>query len=120
MIGGIVAVLIAYWFYRSAEDCGLSTFQWAFAGLLAFYVPNFAWSLLVAKPWVTSLHAQQATFSTGLINFSSVALVLRHGSSAMFGHVLGLMIVWKPGDDHANPEIRSETDGRGALGRGTL
>ncbi|HYE37151.1 MAG TPA: hypothetical protein VEB01_17255, partial [Methylocaldum sp.] len=48
------------------------------------------------------------------------AVVLRHGSSAMFGHVLGLMIVWKPGDDHANPEIRSETDGRGALGRGTL
>jgi hypothetical protein len=76
MIGGIVAVLIAYWFYRSAEDRGLPVFHWAFAGLLAFYIPNFAWSLLVAKPWVTSLHAQQATLATGLINFSSVALGL--------------------------------------------
>jgi hypothetical protein len=76
MIGGIVAVLIAYWFYRSAEERGLPTFQWAFAGLLAFYAPNFAWSLLVSKPWIASLHVQQATFSTGLINFSSVAVGL--------------------------------------------
>lgn len=76
MIGGIVAVLIAYWFYRSAEERGLPALQWAFAGLLAFYIPNFAWSLLVAKPWIASLHAQQATMSTGLINFSSVALGL--------------------------------------------
>ncbi|MGX2041541.1 hypothetical protein ACWJKU_15640 [Methylocaldum sp. MU1018] len=76
MIGGIVAVLIAYWFYRSAEERGLPALEWAFAGLLAFYIPNFAWSLLVAKPWIASLHAQQATMSTGLINFSSVALGL--------------------------------------------
>jgi len=76
MIGGIVAVAIAYWFYRSAEDRGLPTFQWAFAGLLAFYVPNFAWSLLVSKPWIASLHVQQPTVSTGLINFSSVAIGL--------------------------------------------
>ncbi|BBA34862.1 uncharacterized protein sS8_2917 [Methylocaldum marinum] len=76
MIGGIVAVLIAYWFYRSAEDRGLPIFHWAFAGLLSFYIPNIAWSLLVSKPWIASLHMQQATFATGLINFSSVALGL--------------------------------------------
>jgi hypothetical protein len=72
MIGGIVAVLIAYWFYRSAEARNLPTFQWAFAGLIAYYIPNFIWSLTVAKPWMNSLHAQNATATAGILGFSSV------------------------------------------------
>lgn len=72
MLGGIVAVLIAYWFYRSAMERGLPNFQWAFAGLVAYYVPNFIWSLLVAKPWMASLHAKNATFMAGVIGHSSI------------------------------------------------
>lgn len=72
MIGGIVAVLIALWFYRTAESRGLPNFHWAVGGLIAYYVPNFIWSLAVAKPWVNSLHQSNATSTASLINFSSI------------------------------------------------
>jgi hypothetical protein len=72
MIGGIVAILIAYWYYRSAEQRHLPGFQWAFAGLIAYYIPNFIWSLSVAKPWLNKLHAQTPSIMNTLVGFSSV------------------------------------------------
>lgn len=72
MFGGVVAILIALWFYRTAEARGLPTFQWAFAGVISYYIPNFIWSLLVAKPWIASLHAQNATALSSVLGFSSV------------------------------------------------
>ena len=50
MFGGLAAIVIAIWFYRSAESRGLPGIQWAIAGAIAFYVPNVIWSLLIAKP----------------------------------------------------------------------
>ncbi|QXP84153.1 hypothetical protein ABZN20_06565 [Methylococcus sp. ANG] len=84
MIGGIVAILIAIWFYRSAEGRGLPAVQWAFAGLLAYYVPNFVWSLVVAKPLMAEFHARSAVMMAGLVGHSSVvvgavvAIAVRH------------------------------------------
>lgn len=72
MFGGIIAVMIVLWFYRSAEARGLPNFQWALAGLIAFYVPNFIWSLVIAKPMMTTLHAQNATATASFWGFSSV------------------------------------------------
>ncbi|MDD2768175.1 MAG: hypothetical protein PHT19_05550 [Methylococcus sp.] len=72
MIGGIAAILITIWFYRSAEARGLPAVQWAFAGLVAYYVPNFVWSLLVAKPLMAEFHARAAVLMAGLIGHSSV------------------------------------------------
>ncbi|CAL1239564.1 hypothetical protein [Candidatus Methylocalor cossyra] len=76
MLGGLVVIAIAYWFYRSAEARGLPNFHWAFAGVLSFYIPNFIWALAVAKPWVASLHEAHATTTAGLINHSSVLVGL--------------------------------------------
>jgi hypothetical protein len=72
MIGGIVAIAIAYWFYRTAEARSLPNFQWAAAGAIAYYVPNFIWSLAVAKPWADSYHPANAVGVAGMINFSSI------------------------------------------------
>ena len=72
MIGGLVAILIAYVFYQGAERRKLPGFQWAFGGVLVFYVPNFIWSLMVAKPMMNELHAQNATGQASLLGFSSV------------------------------------------------
>ena len=72
MIGGIVAIAIAYWFYRTAETRGLPNIQWAVAGSIAYYLPNFIWSLAVAKPWINSLHQANAAGSAGMVNFSSI------------------------------------------------
>jgi hypothetical protein len=84
MIGGIVAVVIAIWYYRSAEARHLPAVQWAFAGLIAYYVPNFIWSFLVAKPLIAEFHARAAVMLAGLTGHSSVlvgavvAILVRH------------------------------------------
>lgn len=72
MIGGLVAIVIAYGFYQAAERRKLPGFQWAFGGVLVFYVPNFIWSLMVAKPMMNELHAQNAAGPASLLGFSSV------------------------------------------------
>lgn len=72
MLGGVVAVLIAIWFYRSAEGRGLPPISWGVAGVIAYYVPNFIWSLLVAKPWLVTLHAQNAAGLSSIVGHSSI------------------------------------------------
>lgn len=72
MFGGIIAILIAYIFYRAAETRHQPGFQWALGGAIAFYVPNFIWSLMIAKPMMNQLHAQNATGLASLLGFSSV------------------------------------------------
>jgi hypothetical protein len=72
MIGGIIAIVIAYWFYRTAEAGRLPAMQWAVGGAIAFYVPNFIWALAVAKPMMSQLHSQNATAMASVLGFSSV------------------------------------------------
>ena len=72
MIGGIIAILIALWFYRTAESRHLSGAQWAVGGAIAFYIPNFIWSLMVAKPMMNQFHAQNATGMASMLGFPSV------------------------------------------------
>jgi hypothetical protein len=74
MLGGVVAVLIAFWFYRTADSKGAPAIQWAIAGLIAYYVPNFIWSLLVAKPILQTLHAQSAPIKASLVGHSSIVI----------------------------------------------
>ncbi|QSA96681.1 hypothetical protein [Methylococcus sp. EFPC2] len=72
MLGGLVAVAITIWFYKIAASKGVPAAQWGIAGLISFYVPNFIWSLLVAKPWLASLHNQGAAFKSSLVGHSSI------------------------------------------------
>lgn len=72
MIGGIVAILVAYGFYRTAASRQLPAMPWAVGGTLAYYVPNFIWSLTLAKPMLNQLHAQGATAMATFWGFSSV------------------------------------------------
>ena len=72
MIGGIIAILIALWFYRTAESRHLPGIQWAVGGAIAFYIPNIIWSLMVAKPMMNQFHAQNATGMASMLGFSSV------------------------------------------------
>jgi hypothetical protein len=74
MLGGIVAVIIAVWFYRSAEGRGIPAIPWAVAGVIAYYVPNFIWSLLIAKPWLSQLHAQNAAVLSSVVGHSSIVV----------------------------------------------
>lgn len=58
IIGGIIAILIAVWFYRSAESKGVEPFPWAFAGAIFYYIPMGLWTFIInpllKNPHVTS------------------------------------------------------------------
>lgn len=73
MFGGLAAILIALGFYKAAEARRLPGFQWAFGGAIAFYIPNFIWSLSIAKPMMNQLHSASNPSPIGsLWGFSSV------------------------------------------------
>jgi len=84
MLGGVVAVAIAIWYYRSAEGRGLPAIPWGVAGLVAYYVPNFIWSLMVAKPWLVRLHAQNAPIMSSFVGHSSILV-----------GVIAALLVWQ-------------------------
>lgn len=48
MVGGIAAILIAIWFYRSALAAGKSPLPWVFVGFVSYYLPALLWTM-----WVT-------------------------------------------------------------------
>jgi len=74
MLGGVISIAIAIWFYKTAESKGAPTFQWAFVGFVTYYLPNLIWTFWVAKPYVLKLHAQNAGFTATLLGQSGIAL----------------------------------------------
>lgn len=76
MLGGLIAVAIAVWFYRTAAAKGAGALQWGLVGIVTYYVPNFLWSLMVAKPILVTLHKQTAPMKYSLWGYSSVMIGL--------------------------------------------
>jgi hypothetical protein len=74
VLGGLLAVAFAFLFYKTAESKSLPAIPWAVAGLVSFYVPNFLWQMMVAKPKLQALHMQNPTFQASFWGFSSVAI----------------------------------------------
>ncbi len=74
MFGGIISILIAVWFYRTAEAKKAPAFQWAFVGFITYYLPNLIWTFWVAKPAVVRMHATSAGLSATLIGHSGILL----------------------------------------------
>lgn len=50
MLGSIVAVAVAVWFYYSAKQAGRQPISWALAGLLFFFIIELLWTNLVTPP----------------------------------------------------------------------
>ncbi len=50
MIGSIVAILVAVWFYLSAKNTSRQPVSWAVAGLVVYFTVALAWTWLVTPP----------------------------------------------------------------------
>ncbi len=80
MIGGLIAVAIAIWFYRTAIDIhDPNPFKWAINGVVAYYVVVFLWWMLVLKPASATLHHQN----------QALLIALHYG-----GTILGVAVAW--------------------------
>ncbi|MFN3919787.1 MAG: hypothetical protein ACK4JF_05805 [Methylohalobius sp.] len=82
MIGGLIAVAIAIWFYRTAIQIhDPKPFVWVFNGVAAYYVVVFLWWFLALKPISAAFH-HKSQFSI-LIAITELA-----------GYVLAALVVW--------------------------
>ncbi|BBL72436.1 hypothetical protein [Methylogaea oryzae] len=55
ILGGIIAILVAIWFYRTAESKGAEPFSWAIAGTIFYYLPMGLWTYVV-NPMIKNPH----------------------------------------------------------------
>lgn len=55
IVGGIIAILIAIWFYKTAESKGADPFPWAIAGTIFYYLPMGLWTWVV-NPMIKNPH----------------------------------------------------------------
>ncbi len=58
MIEGILAILVAVWFYQTARGLGREAFGWAAIGVGVFYAAVFAWVGLNKTDFMEQLHHQ--------------------------------------------------------------
>ncbi|GAB6068393.1 hypothetical protein JCM13664_17120 [Methylothermus subterraneus] len=82
MIGGLVAVAIAIWFYRTAIQIhDPKPFLWVANSVVAYYVVVFLWWFLVIKPVSATFHH--------LSQFNVLILTVE-----LAGYALAVLVVW--------------------------
>jgi len=54
VIGCIISIVIAGWFFVSARSIGRSEIGWAVIGFSAILVPSFAWSICVSLVYLSA------------------------------------------------------------------
>jgi hypothetical protein len=72
MFSGLVSIIVAFWFYRTANAKSAPALQWAGVGFITYYLPNLIWTFTLTKPLVTKLHAQNAGLSATLVGHSGI------------------------------------------------
>ena len=50
MIGAIAILLIAFWYYKTAENLNLPALSWIVGGVIVYYAGFLSWMYLVLKP----------------------------------------------------------------------
>ncbi len=74
LLGAIISILCAVWFYRTAVAKRAPAIQWAVVGFVSYFLTNFIWTFWVSKPIAVKLLAQKATIKAGLVSGSGILL----------------------------------------------
>ena len=72
LVGGIISILCAVWYYRTAIAKGAPATQWAVVGFVSYFLTNFIWTFWVAKPIAVKLAAQTLTGRANLVSASGI------------------------------------------------
>jgi len=76
VIGGLITIGLAVWFYRTAAAKGGPALQWGIAGALVFFVPKILWQVMVANPALRSMQKGTAPMKLALWDYSSILIGL--------------------------------------------
>lgn len=72
MIGTITALLITYWFYKSAEAVGKNPLSSAGLGFLSYLVPCIVWTLTVTPGLRDAVDHNPSTLSGLFVNYAYI------------------------------------------------
>ncbi|WP_022948753.1 hypothetical protein [Methylohalobius crimeensis] len=76
MLGGLLAILVAIWFYRSADRVGHpEPFKWGAIGAAVYYVAMFLWRWFANTGFMETLHHSSVTMGM-LVHYAGVAIGL--------------------------------------------
>lgn len=86
MLGGIAALLIAVWFYKTAVATkDPKPWLWVFIGVVCFYGVFTGWSFIVARPILLMVSQQHHNYaltfliwSSGILAAAGFAAFIRH------------------------------------------
>ncbi len=79
MVEGILAILVAVWFYRTATSRGQDPFLWAAVGVGVYYLAVFLWVWFNKTSFMEGVHHQSV----------AVGVFIHY-----LGSVLGLVAAW--------------------------
>ena len=74
MVGGLVAVGLAFWFHVSAEAKGLNPWKWVFISLAVYFGTLFVWVMLVGGPMMTQAIYARSLKMGSLSVYSGIAV----------------------------------------------
>ena len=72
MIGTITALLISYWFYKSAEATGKNPLSSAMVGFLSYLIPGVAWTFAVTPGIRDAVEHNPGTLSGLFVNYAYI------------------------------------------------
>ena len=74
MVGGVAAILIAIWFYRSALAAGKSPLPWVFVGFVSYYLPALLWTLWVTPGLRDMVEHSQSVMLAIIVRFAYIVV----------------------------------------------
>ncbi|MDO9269562.1 MAG: hypothetical protein Q7T96_10705 [Methylobacter sp.] len=72
MIGTITALLISYWFYKSAEATGKNPLSSAMVGFLSYLIPGVVWTFAITPGIRDAVEHNPGTLSGLFVNYAYI------------------------------------------------
>ncbi|MGR9045879.1 MAG: hypothetical protein ACU83N_11315 [Gammaproteobacteria bacterium] len=86
MLGTITALLITYWFYRSAEATGKNPLSSAALGFLAYLIPCVIWTLAVTPSLRNAVEHNPGTLFGLFANYAYILVGIAAAVWVKFKH----------------------------------
>jgi hypothetical protein len=86
MIGTIIALLISYWFYKSAEATGKNPLSSATVGFMSYLIPCVVWTFAVTPGIRDAVEHNPGTLSGLFVNYAYILVGVACAVGVKFMH----------------------------------
>ncbi|MGZ8916170.1 MAG: hypothetical protein ACXW1Z_24075 [Methylobacter sp.] len=86
MIGTITALLISYWFYKSAEATGKNPLSSAIVGFLSYLIPGVVWTFAVTPGLRDAVEHNPGTLSGLFVNYAYILVGVACAGGVKYMH----------------------------------